>query len=160
MSNREENPVGFLNERCQRSGINPTYEFNRIGGPDHAPIFEAVLTVPGEGTVTATGSKKKIAKNIAAKMLLDHNSERQSREGTSNTRNTRSLSRDRERRREKREKAERGGDGDGFRVKEEPADTGYNSYDYQGVNVKQEKLEEENGDGGNHANHGAEYDGY
>jgi len=77
---------------------------------------------------------------------------------------SRSRSRDRERRREKREKAERGGDGaEGFRVKEEPADTGYNSYDYQGVNVKQEKLEEENGDGANHANDGgqdAQYDGY
>ena len=76
---------------------------------------------------------------------------------------SRSRSRDRERRREKREKAERGGDGAEFRVKEEPADTGYNSYDYQGVNVKQEKLEEENGDGANHANDGgqdAQYDGY
>lgn len=60
---------------------------------------------------------------------------------------SRSRSRDRERRREKREKREAGGDGDGFRVKEEPADTGYNDqYDYQGVNVKQEKMEEENGE--------------
>ena len=84
---------------------------------------------------------------------------------------SRSRSRDRERRREKREKAERGGGGgeaDGFRVKEEPADSGYNdqygnSYDYQGVNVKQEKLEEENGGGANGSNHDgqqAEYDGY
>ena len=68
---------------------------------------------------------------------------------------SRSRSRDRERRREKRDKAERGGggEGDGFRVKEEPADSGYNdqygnSFDYEGVNVKQEKLEEENGSGG------------
>merc|ERR1712098_53182 len=60
---------------------------------------------------------------------------------------SRSRSRDRERRREKREKREAGGDGDGFRVKEEPVDTGYNDqYDYQGVNVKQEKMEEENGE--------------
>jgi len=80
---------------------------------------------------------------------------------------SRSRDRDRERRREKREKAERGGEED-FRVKEEPADTGYNdqygnNFDYEGVNVKQEKLEEENGDGANHANNAgqeAEYDGY
>jgi len=64
---------------------------------------------------------------------------------------SRSRSRDRERRREKREKREAGGDGEGFRIKEEPADTGYNdqygnNYDDYGVNVKQEKMEEENGD--------------
>merc|ERR1712198_589389 len=64
---------------------------------------------------------------------------------------SRSRSRDRERRCEKREKREAGGDGDGFRIKEEPADTGYNdqygnNYDDYGVNVKQEKMEEENGD--------------
>jgi len=51
----------------------------------------------------------------------------------------------------KREKREAGGDGEGFRIKEEPADTGYNdqygnNYDDYGVNVKQEKMEEENGD--------------
>jgi len=61
-------------------------------------------------------------------------------------RSKRSRSRSRERRREKRERREGGGDGgDGFQVKEEPADNGYNdqfgSYDYQGVNVKQEKEE-------------------
>jgi len=85
---------------------------------------------------------------------------------------SRSRSRDRERRREKRDRAERGGgaggEGDGFRVKEEPADSGYNdqygnSFDYQGVNVKQEKLEEENGEAANGSNHDgqeAQYDGY
>ena len=85
---------------------------------------------------------------------------------------SRSRSRDRERRRERRDKAERGGgaggEGDGFRVKEEPADSGYNdqygnSFDYQGVNVKQEKLEEENGEAANGSNHDgqeAQYDGY
>ena len=55
---------------------------------------------------------------------------------------SRSKSRDRERRREKRERSERGGED--FKVKDEPADTGYDAqYDNQGVYVKQEKLEEE-----------------
>merc|ERR1719348_692072 len=74
---------------------------------------------------------------------------------------SRSRSRDRERRRERREKRE--GGGDDFRVKEEPADTGYNdqygnNYDYQGVNIKQEKVEDENGEAGGHEGNGEEYD--
>jgi len=62
-------------------------------------------------------------------------------------RSKRSRSRSRERRREKRERREGAGaeGGDGFQVKEEPADSGYNdqygNYDYQGINVKQEKEE-------------------
>merc|ERR1712173_498502 len=45
------------------------------------------------------------------------------------------------------QEAEREGGGaeEGFHVKEEPADSGYNdqygNYDYQGINVKQEKVE-------------------
>jgi len=64
-------------------------------------------------------------------------------------RSKRSRSRSRERRREKREKREGAGPegGDGFQIKEEPADSGYNdqygNYDYQGINVKQEKVEGE-----------------
>jgi len=60
-------------------------------------------------------------------------------------RSKRSRSRSRERRREKRERREGAGAEEGFHVKEEPADSGYNdqygSYDYQGINVKQEKVE-------------------
>merc|ERR1719317_312639 len=59
-------------------------------------------------------------------------------------RRSRSRSRDK-RRREKRERREGAGAEEGFHVKEEPADSGYNdqygSYDYQGINVKQEKVE-------------------
>lgn len=48
-------------------------------------------------------------------------------------------------------------------MKEEPADTGYNdqygnNYDYQGVNIKQEKVEDENGEAGGHEGNGEEYD--
>jgi len=62
---------------------------------------------------------------------------------------SRDRSRDRDRRRERREKRE--AEGDGFKIKEEPADNGYNDqYENQGVYVKQEKMEDEAGaeDGG------------
>jgi len=71
MSNYEANPVGFLYERYQSSGNSPIYEVQLKRGQAHAPIFEAVLTVPEGDSVTAIGSSKKIAKNIAAKMMLD-----------------------------------------------------------------------------------------
>ena len=34
-------------------------------------VLQAVLRVPGGDSVTATGSSKKIAKNLAAKLMLD-----------------------------------------------------------------------------------------
>lgn len=56
-------------------------------------------------------------------------------------RSKRSRSRSRERRR--RERREAGPDGEGFKVKEEPTDYNEgNNYDYQGVNVKQERPED------------------
>jgi len=71
MSNYEANPVGFLYERYQSSGVSPLYEVTLIRGQAHAPIFEAVLTVPEGHKVVAQGSSKKIAKNVAAKKMLD-----------------------------------------------------------------------------------------
>jgi len=71
MSNYEANPVGFLYERYQSSGVSPLYEVTLNRGQAHAPIFEAVLTVPEGHKVVAQGSSKKIAKNVAAKMMLD-----------------------------------------------------------------------------------------
>merc|ERR1719245_2544344 len=70
---------------------------------------------------------------------------RRSRSRDRKPRSRRSRSRSRERRREKRERREGAGAEEGFHVKEEPADSGYNdqygNYDYQGINVKQEKVE-------------------
>ena len=40
-------------------------------GQAHAPVFEAVLSVPEGHKVSAQGNSKKIAKNLAAKMMLD-----------------------------------------------------------------------------------------
>jgi len=71
MSNYEANPVGFLYERYQSSGVSPLYEVVMTRGQAHAPIFTAKLTVPQGHTVSATGSSKKIAKNLAAKLMLD-----------------------------------------------------------------------------------------
>ena len=71
MSNSQENPVGFLYERYQPSVVSgcPIYEVKLKGGNNHAPIFEAVLSVPEGETVTATGSSKKIAKKLAGSDL-------------------------------------------------------------------------------------------
>lgn len=71
MSNYEANPVGFLYERFQSKGVSPLYEVTMTRGQAHAPIFEAVLREPGGLEVKAQGSSKKIAKNLAAKMMLD-----------------------------------------------------------------------------------------
>lgn len=71
MSNYEANPVGFLYERFQSRGVSPLYEVTMTRGQAHAPIFEAVLKEPGGLEVKAQGSSKKIAKNLAAKMMLD-----------------------------------------------------------------------------------------
>lgn len=40
-------------------------------GQAHAPVFEAILSVPEGFKVSAQGNSKKIAKNLAAKMMLD-----------------------------------------------------------------------------------------
>jgi len=71
MSNYDANPVGFLYERYQSSGVSPLYHVEMTHGQAHAPIFQCVLTVPEGHKVTATGSSKKMAKNTAAKMMLD-----------------------------------------------------------------------------------------
>ena len=71
MSNYEANPVGFLQERYQSSGCSPLYEVVKSQGQAHAPVFSCKLTVPQGHTVTASANSKKIAKNNAAKMMLD-----------------------------------------------------------------------------------------
>ena len=71
MSSYEGNPVGRLYEMYQSSGTSPLYEVTMKWGQAHAPIFEAVLTVPEGYQVTAQGNSKKIARNLAAKLMLD-----------------------------------------------------------------------------------------
>ena len=40
MSNYDANPVGFLYERYQSSGVSPLYEVEMAHGQAHAPIFQ------------------------------------------------------------------------------------------------------------------------
>ena len=40
MSNYEANPVGFLYEKYQSSGMSPIYEVQLKYGQAHAPMFE------------------------------------------------------------------------------------------------------------------------
>ena len=84
MINPADNPVGALFERYQTSGApmpeievtsqtnqsfsNP--QVNMVAGQAHAPIFKAKLSVCEGLVVTATGSSKKIAKNLAAAEML------------------------------------------------------------------------------------------
>lgn len=71
MSSYEGNPIGCLYERYQSSGVSPLYEVTMKKGQAHAPVFEAILSVPEGFKVSAQGNSKKIAKNLAAKMMLD-----------------------------------------------------------------------------------------
>ena len=84
MINPADNPVGALFERYQTSGapmpeievtsqINQSFsnpQVNMVAGQAHAPIFKAKLSVCEGLVVTATGSSKKIAKNLAAAEML------------------------------------------------------------------------------------------
>jgi len=66
-----DNPVGALFERYQTSGAPmPEIEVNMVAGQAHAPVFKAKLSVCEGLVVTATGSSKKIAKNLAAAEML------------------------------------------------------------------------------------------
>ena len=84
MINPADNPVGALFERYQTSGAPmpeievtsqidqsfPDPQVNMVAGQAHAPIFKAKLSVCEGLVVTATGSSKKIAKNLAAAEML------------------------------------------------------------------------------------------
>ena len=84
MINPADNPVGALFERYQTSGAPmpeievtspidqsfPNPQVNMVAGQAHAPIFKAKLSVCEGLVVTATGSSKKIAKNLAAAEML------------------------------------------------------------------------------------------
>ena len=43
MSNYEANPVGFLYERYQSSGVSPLYNVEMVHGQAHAPIFQVFI---------------------------------------------------------------------------------------------------------------------
>jgi len=94
-------------------------------------------------------SRRKRSRSRDRKPRRSRSRDRKRSRSRDKKRTKRSRSRSRERRREKRERREGAGPegGDGFQIKEEPADSGYNdqygNYDHQGINVKQEKVEGE-----------------
>ena len=66
----DQNWIGRLQQRYQSRGIEPEYIVSRIeGGPDHSPVYSAVVRVDGR-TSTARGPNKKTAKQRAAASLV------------------------------------------------------------------------------------------
>lgn len=64
------NPIGALNEHCQKLGAAlPAYEVKTVGGPSHSPVFECVVSALGQ-TVSEKGSSKKDARRAAASALI------------------------------------------------------------------------------------------
>ena len=65
----EQDYKSQLNERATGMGIVPHYETRRIGGPDHAPCYEATLLWEGQSFV-GKGTGKKEAEQDAARQAL------------------------------------------------------------------------------------------
>ena len=81
----EKTPVSLLHEYCVRKSITPQYGLVEEEGPVHDPTFQYLVTV---GEKVATGSrqsKKKAAKQTAAKAMLDKLDARQQQSPCSNT---------------------------------------------------------------------------
>jgi len=65
------NPVTPLQEISQnRFGKLPKYEFSKISGSEHNPIYRAVVFLNNEKIAEAEGGSKKLAKKKAAKKAL------------------------------------------------------------------------------------------
>ncbi|MDR1365046.1 MAG: ribonuclease III [Holosporales bacterium] len=63
-------PKTKLQEVCQRkTGSPPLYSVISVTGDDHAPVFTVSASI-GSETAVATGSSKKKAETLAAKLLL------------------------------------------------------------------------------------------
>lgn len=55
--------------QARRFGL-PAYAVQRREGPDHAPLFEAEVSVTGSGAARGSGASKRIAEQAAAARLL------------------------------------------------------------------------------------------
>lgn len=49
----------------------PSYKELSRSGPDHSPVFEIEVAIDGHGTAAATGTSKRDAQQVAAKLLLE-----------------------------------------------------------------------------------------
>lgn len=66
-----ENPVSQLQELCQKDkNPLPEYNFDRKGGPDHAPLFICTCQALGVAVTSAPFTDKKAAKKQAADLAL------------------------------------------------------------------------------------------
>lgn len=70
MAQYETNPIGALQERFQSRGIIPDYKFLNTDGASHCPTFTFQVSV-GDITASGNGQTKKMAKQAAAKSMLD-----------------------------------------------------------------------------------------
>jgi ribonuclease-3 len=69
-------PKTTLQEVCQReTGVAPQYEIISVTGQDHSPTFTVSASI-GSERVTASGSSRKKAETLAAKLLLQKLSDR------------------------------------------------------------------------------------
>lgn len=68
----EKNPIIKLSETCQRLyGENIIAEVLGKTGPDHCPVVKVRITLPNGEYEEAVGGNQKVAKQKAAKRLLE-----------------------------------------------------------------------------------------
>lgn len=62
----KNNPIGYLQETLKAANfVEPKYEIEKIGGPEHAPIFRCEVFINGEKIAEAEGIKKELKKKAA-----------------------------------------------------------------------------------------------
>jgi ribonuclease-3 len=67
-----QDPKSQLQEWSQARGLStPIYHTSSISGPDHARIFEVIVSVSGEQIGTGSGKSKQLAEKEAARKALD-----------------------------------------------------------------------------------------
>ena len=72
MEEPPRDPKTALQEWAQARGLAlPAYQLVATSGPDHAPIFTVMASVPGGERASATASSKRSAEAKAASILLD-----------------------------------------------------------------------------------------
>ncbi|MGB6229535.1 MAG: ribonuclease III [Litorimonas sp.] len=72
VSKSAKDPKTALQERAMGAGKGlPKYELVERNGPDHDPVFEIEVSLPGVGTARGRGNSKRDAERIAAQALSD-----------------------------------------------------------------------------------------
>lgn len=72
MKKPPQHPKTALQEWAQGKGLSlPTYKIVGQSGPDHAPVFDVALDVPGYKTLVASGRSRQVAEKEAAKIFIE-----------------------------------------------------------------------------------------